>query len=56
MLRIHGRSNGMSIDLNGINRVNRLLDKIIPIINDLISLLDQKLSHYFSSIDLKFFD
>ncbi|VVC38874.1 Hypothetical protein CINCED_3A005508 [Cinara cedri] len=34
----------------------KFTDEIIPIINDLITLLDQKLDQYFSSLDLKLFD
>jgi len=34
----------------------KFIDKIIPVINDSITLLDQKLNHYFSSLDLKLFD
>jgi hypothetical protein len=34
----------------------KFTDKIIPIIKDSITLLDQKLDHNFSSLDLKLFD
>ena len=50
------RVNYNNLDMFPLIAKTKFTDKIIPIINDSITLLDQKLDHYFSSLDLKLFD
>ncbi|XP_025406651.1 zinc finger BED domain-containing protein 5-like [Sipha flava] len=50
------RVNDNNLDMFPLTANTKFTDKIIPIINDSITLLDQKLDHYFSSLDLKLFD
>jgi hypothetical protein len=50
------RVNDNNLDMFPLTANTKFTDKIIPIINDSKTLLDQRLVHYFSSLDLKLFD
>ncbi|XP_025423343.1 protein ZBED8-like [Sipha flava] len=50
------RVNDNNLDMFPLTANTKFTDKIIPIINDSLTLSDQKLDHYFSSLDLKLFD